>query len=92
MLLVDSVGVWSEESASNCDSELHLTSRELSIGERWCEYVPALPGGNVLCFNLDFGCLLLLSATCLFGVEVVCGSVWELRGIIELCVGSLFTD
>lgn len=86
MLLVDSVGVWSEERASNCDSELHLISRDVSIGERCCEYVPALPGGKVLCFNFDLVFLLLLSAKCLFGVRVVWGSVWELRGIVELCV------
>ena len=85
MLLVDSVGVWSDERASNCDSELHLVSRDESIGERRCEYVPALPGGKVLCLNLDLqACLLLSSTMCLFGVKVECGSVWQLRGIVEL--------
>ena len=61
MLLVDSVGVWSDERASNCDSELHLASLELSIGERWMAYVPlVLFGGRVFRFNLLLACLFLL--------------------------------
>ena len=83
MLLVDSVGVWSDERASNVDSELHFTSLELRIGERWHQLVPALPpppaveGGRVLCFNLLLTFLLLFSASPLDGVDEGRGRVCE---------------
>ena len=61
MLVVDSVGVWSDDRASSCDSELHFASLELSIGERWMAYVPAeLLGGRVFRFNVLLACLFLL--------------------------------
>ena len=42
MLLMDSVGVWSEERSSSCDSEWLCWSLELRMGDRWWEYVPVL--------------------------------------------------
>ena len=89
MLLVDSVGVWSDEMTSNWVSELHLISRELSIGERWWAYVPELLAGVVFRFNLPLACLLFLSAVLWGGLTDEAGRVYDPLGVRwELWTGS----